>query len=191
MVPEPGFVLHDRPADLKGMLDKADLGAGTWSIMTEKGSYSGKDKTGGPSHSRPQAWRRIPISCMEEIENRQSHGARAAHALPPPNMSLFERRNVKIWGLSADIATLNKKHLAQFVPAEHWKDIHPIWRVMNKRLSLIFGDCPYFPVFIKRVGGTWREWTKSGCLVSFFTLVGAFMLSLNMIGAATETGDVL
>jgi predicted nucleic acid-binding protein len=24
------------------------------------------------------------------------------------------------------IATLNKKHLSQFVPAEHWKDIHPV-----------------------------------------------------------------
>ena len=29
-------------------------------------------------------------------------------------------------GEFAVIATLNKKHLAQFVPAEHWKDIHPI-----------------------------------------------------------------
>ena len=27
-------------------------------------------------------------------------------------------------GEVAIIATLNKKHLAQFVPAEHWKDIH-------------------------------------------------------------------
>ena len=26
----------------------------------------------------------------------------------------------------AVIATLNKKHLGQFVPAEHWKDIHPM-----------------------------------------------------------------
>ena len=28
-------------------------------------------------------------------------------------------------GEFAVIATLNKKHLAQFVAAEHWKDIHP------------------------------------------------------------------
>src|SRR5205809_1110280 len=29
-------------------------------------------------------------------------------------------------GEFAVVATLNKKHLSQFVPAEHWKDIHPV-----------------------------------------------------------------
>ena len=74
MVPESGFVLHDRLADLKGMLDKADLGAGTWSILTEKGPYSGKIKQGGPSLAGLKLGGVYHFSCMEEIENGDATG---------------------------------------------------------------------------------------------------------------------
>jgi len=74
MVPESGFVLHDHPADLKGMLDKADLGAGTWSILTENGPYSGKIKQGGPSLAGLKLGGVYHFSCKEEIENGGAAG---------------------------------------------------------------------------------------------------------------------
>jgi len=74
MVPEPGFFLYDRPADLKGMLDKADLGAGTWRIVTENGPYSGKIKQGGPSLAGLKLGGVYHFSCTEEIENGGAAG---------------------------------------------------------------------------------------------------------------------
>ncbi|HLX61720.1 MAG TPA: hypothetical protein VKX17_10605 [Planctomycetota bacterium] len=74
MMPESGFILHDRLADLKGMLDKADLGAGTWSILTEKGPYSGKIKQGGPRLAGLKLGGVYHFSCMEEIENGDATG---------------------------------------------------------------------------------------------------------------------
>jgi hypothetical protein len=93
LLPDEGFLLHDRPAEgialrearepnnlggesltLVGALEKVNRGGGTWGLLTEEGVCSGKVREGGPSLDGLKVGGRYRFSCVEEIEEVEGTG---------------------------------------------------------------------------------------------------------------------
>jgi hypothetical protein len=96
LLPEPGFLLHDCPAEemalrearernsvsnlgsqavnLLGALEEADVTKRTWRIATPDDKYSGEVKQGGPSLEGLKLGGVYKFSCIEEIEEVEGTG---------------------------------------------------------------------------------------------------------------------